>query len=52
MLKDERRKNFKFFNVWRTPYSVKQKRRTFNLMQDAITVNICETLTETQAAQL
>lgn len=31
---------------------IKASAELYNLMQDAITVNICETLTETQAAQL
>ena len=31
---------------------IKVSTEIYNLMQDAITVNICETLTETQAAQL
>lgn len=31
---------------------IKASSELYHLMQDAITVNICETLTETQAAQL
>lgn len=31
---------------------IKASAELYNLMQDAITVNICETLTETQVAQL
>lgn len=31
---------------------IKASSELYRLMQDAITVNICETLTETQAAQL